>query len=168
MRLSSVRHAAVTSWAASLTDIGLSASTIRQTHSVFSLLLALAVRDGRLPRNPPAGVVLPRVHQAEHIHLSHAQVAALANVAGRYKMAIQFLAYTGVRYGELAVLRASQVDFTRRRVAIAEAVADVNGHAVVTLRSIGSDSSASRRIPRCIASDRVWRERQGRAAHAWP
>ena len=55
-QLSSVTHEGVTSWVAGLEATGLSASSIRQTHRVFALLLGLAVRDGRLARNPSAGV----------------------------------------------------------------------------------------------------------------
>ncbi len=37
--------------------------------------------------------------------LSYAQVDDLAAAAGRDRLAILFLAYTGVRYGEMAALR---------------------------------------------------------------
>jgi integrase len=66
---------------------GLSASSIGQTHRVFALLLGLAVRDGRLARNPAAGVPLPRAVRAEQVYLTHAQVDELANAAGEYPVA---------------------------------------------------------------------------------
>jgi len=70
-RLSSVTHEGVAAWVAGLEASGLSASSIRQTHRVFALLLGLAVRDGRLARNPAAGVALPRTVRAEQVYLTH-------------------------------------------------------------------------------------------------
>ncbi len=97
---------------------------------MLSLVLALAVRDGRLARNPAVGVPLPRAVRGEQVFLTHAQVEELANAAGRDRLAILFLAYTGVRYGEMAALRLRNLDLLRRRALIAEAVSDVNGRAV--------------------------------------
>jgi integrase len=57
---------------------------VRYAHSVLSLVLAHAVRDGRLSRNPADGVRLPRVVREEPIFLDHDQVAALAEARGRY------------------------------------------------------------------------------------
>lgn len=54
--LSAVTHADVGEWVRRMTQAGLAPSTVRQAHRVFSLLLALAVRDGRLTRNVAAGV----------------------------------------------------------------------------------------------------------------
>jgi hypothetical protein len=59
VRLSAITHADVVGWVARLSADGYAAATIRQVHRVFSLLLGLAVRDGRLSRNPAEGVGLP-------------------------------------------------------------------------------------------------------------
>jgi integrase len=42
-----------------------------------------------------------------------------------------FLAYTGVRFGEMAALRLGQLDLLRRRARISEAVAEVGGRMVI-------------------------------------
>lgn len=131
--ISAVSHSVVVEWVAGLAARGsLSASTVRQTHRVLSLALASvsAVRDGRLARNPAEDVSLPRLRSAERVYLTHGQVAALAEAAGEYRLAINFLAYTGVRYGEMAALRVRRMDLAPRRAVIAEAVADVNGAAI--------------------------------------
>jgi hypothetical protein len=65
--LCGVTHESVASWVAGLEASGLCASSIRQTHRVFALLLGLAVRDGRLARNLTAGVSLPRAIRAEQV-----------------------------------------------------------------------------------------------------
>jgi hypothetical protein len=56
-----------------------------------SLILALAVRDGRLARNPAVGVPLPRTVRGEQVFLTHEQVDQLAEAAGRDRLAILFL-----------------------------------------------------------------------------
>jgi integrase len=78
--------------------------------------------------NPAAGVSLPRVRQAEKRYLTHEQVAELAEAVGpTYRLVVQFLAYTGLRWGEMAALRVHRIDFLRRRALIAESVTPVNG-----------------------------------------
>jgi integrase len=126
-RLAGVTHEGVASWVAGLEARGLSASSIRQTHRVFALLLGLAVRDGRLARNPAAGVPLPRAVRAEQVYLTYAQVDGLANAAGEYRLAVLFLAYTGLRFGEMAALRVRNLDLLRRRANITQSVAEVRG-----------------------------------------
>jgi integrase len=118
---------------------------------VLSLVLGLAVRDGRLARNPAVGVPLPRTVRGEQIFLSYAQVDDLAAAAGRDRLAILFLAYTGVRYGEMAALRVRNLNLLRRRALIAEAVADVNGRAI-----FGTPKTHQRRqvpVPRFLAEE---------------
>jgi integrase len=60
--------------------------------------------------------------------LTHEQVAELAEACGEpYWLMVNFLAYTGLRWGEMAALRVRRVDFLRRRAVIAESVTPVNG-----------------------------------------
>jgi integrase len=100
VRLSAITHADVVGWVARLSADGYAAATIRQVHRVFSLLLGLAVRDGRLSRNPAEGVGLPRVTPEEPKFLSHEQVDQLADACGPYGLFVRTLAYTGLRWGE--------------------------------------------------------------------
>jgi integrase len=44
------------------------------------------------------------------------------------------LAYTGLRWGELAALRVGRVDLMRGRLVVAEAVSEVTGHLGVGVR----------------------------------
>ena len=104
---------------------GSAPATVRQTHRVFSLLLALAVRDGRIPRNPADKVPLPRVTRGEPRFLSRDEVERLADAAGADGDSMRLLAYTGLRFGEMAGLRVRRVDFLRRRLTVAEAVTEV-------------------------------------------
>jgi integrase len=129
VKLADITHEQVAAWIADVRGCGLSASTVRQIHRVLSLLLALAVRDGRLARNPADGVPLPRAACSDQVFLTHRQLDDLADAAGRDRVVILFLGYTGVRYGEMAALRVRNLDLLKRRALIAEAVADVNGRA---------------------------------------
>jgi integrase len=97
--LSAVAHADVGEWVRRMSEAGLSPATVRQAHRVFSLLMALAVRDGRLPRNVTTGVRLPRVGRAEKVFLTHAQVAELAEAAEPHGLIVRILAYTGLALG---------------------------------------------------------------------
>jgi len=149
--LARVTHAEVGAWVARLSASGLSPATVRQAYRVLSLVLALAVRDGRLPRNPADGVRLPRIVTAERRFLSHGQVAALADACGKHRVVVLTLAYCGLRFGELAALRVSRVDAMRRRVEVAESVTEVNGRAVFGTPK--SHQSRSVPVPRFLLDD---------------
>jgi integrase len=129
-KLSEVNHVDVAAWVARLSAQGLSASTVRQTHRVLSLILGLAVSASRIARNPCAGVPLPRAARRTQRFLTPDQVEAIADGAGEYALAVRFLAYTGVRFGEMAALKVRNLDLLRRRAAIVEAMAEVRGRAV--------------------------------------
>jgi integrase len=98
---------------------------------VLSLVLDSGVADRRLATNPARGVKLPRVVHAERVFLTHREVhdlaALCAQVDPAYGIVVKFLAYTGVRFGELAALRVRSLDFQRRRASIIESVTVVRG-----------------------------------------
>jgi integrase len=150
-RLADVSHEGVGSWVGELRTKQLSASTIRQTYRVLSLMLDLAVRDGRLARNPALGVPLPRPATGRRTYLSHADVRALADAAGPQRTVVLFLAYTGVRFGELAALRVGRLDLAGRRAVIAESMAEVRGHAVFSTPK--NHQTRSVPVPRFLLDD---------------
>ena len=130
-RLSEITHSAVADWVTGLSRSGLSPSSVRHAHRVLSLLLGAAVRDGRLPRNVAVGVRLPRVHASEKRFLSHAQVRDLADAAGDpFDVVVLVLAFTGLRWGELAALRVRDIDLDRRRVHVVRSMTEIRGRAV--------------------------------------
>ena len=137
----------VQGWVSDLTGSGLSGSSVRQAHRVFSLLLETAVRSKRLSANPAVGVKFPRAGKPEKVFLTHEQVTALADAAGKPKVTtadlpsspealrlagerrsiILALSYCGLRWGELAALKVGRVDTMRRRITVAESVTEVAG-----------------------------------------
>ncbi len=119
-------HADVQSWVSTLVASGLSAASVIKVHRVLSKVLDLAVRDGRLPRNPAARVNLPRATKAEKRYLNAARVDELADAAGSGRLVVLVLAYCGLRWGEMAALRVSRLDLMRRRIDVAESVTELS------------------------------------------
>lgn len=125
--LSKLEHAEVQSWVSELAR-ELSPASVQKVHRVFSQILKYAVRDGRLARNPAEGITLPRVSEAPRRYLDHLQVQRLAEACGPDgRRVVLFLAYTGLRWGEMAALRVRDVDLERRRVTVARSVTPVGG-----------------------------------------
>ena len=128
--LGSVTHAEVGAWVTELSATGLAPGSVRQIHRVFALLLDLAVRDGRIAKNPATGVRLPRPRRGDPVFLSGEQVVRLADAAGDYRLVVLVLALTGLRFGELTALRVRRVDLARRRLTVAESATEVGGRLV--------------------------------------
>ena len=168
VRLGGVSHADVQSWITGLAS-DLSPASVQKVHRVLSLILDLAVKDGRLVRNVATGVNLPRVGKPEHHYLTHEQVEDLAHECGNpsdpskhaaydtrtnqtYLLVVLFLAYTGVRFGEMAALRVNRVDLDRCRAEIVASVTPVQGHGLVW----GTPKNHQRRevpIPRFLVAE---------------
>ena len=168
VKLASVSHGDVQAW---VTDLAKdhSPATVHKIHRVLSLILDMAVKDGRLARNVATGVNLPRARKHEHRYLTHDEVEDLATATGypdepskhssldtraneTYRLVVLFLAYTGVRFGEMAALRVARVDLRRRRAVITESVTPVQGQGLVW----GSTKTHQRRevpIPQFLAAE---------------
>lgn len=130
VQLVGVDHEGVASWVGQLVASGLSPSSVRQCYRVFHMILAAAVTSRRITINPAEGVELPRVSRADKRFLTAVEVARLADAAGECRTVVLALAYTGLRFGELAALRVRRVDLPRRRLEIAESVTEINGKMV--------------------------------------
>jgi integrase len=148
IRLSAISHADVVAWVAKLVADGYAASTVRQIHRVLSLMLDLAVRDGRLPRNPATGVRLPRAAKGEPVFLSHTQVEQLAEACIDYELFVRVLAYTGMRWGEATAVRVRRLDLMKRRIEVVHTAVELNGQ-----MSYGTPKTHQRRsvpVPRSL------------------
>jgi integrase len=95
---------------------------------VFSLILDLAVRDDRIQRNPAMGVRLPKTVESTKRFLTKEEVFRLADASGDYRALILTLAYSGLRWGEVAALRVGCVDLMKRRLMVVESATEVRGH----------------------------------------
>jgi integrase len=166
VQLARVEHGDIQGWVAKMIGAGLSGATIRKNFGVLSSILRLAVKDKRLAVNPAEEIDLPPPGHQRRKYLTAQQVTALADAAERppalleklgrgghyaqYRLVVLVLAYCGLRWSELAALRAGRVDLRRRRLQIEEAAVEVNGGRV----EFGTPKNHERRsvpVPRLIA-----------------
>lgn len=122
-----VRTAAIRAWVAAIVAEGAGTPTIENAFGVLRQLLGAAVEDRRIPRNPCDGVRLPKREHSDRGYLSHGQVAALASMVERQGDVVRFLAYTGLRWGEMVALRVQDFDMLRRRVSVSRSVTESGG-----------------------------------------
>lgn len=121
----------IQTWVSAMASEGLSPSRIRQCVHVLRPMLAAAVAEGRLARNPASHITLPRLPQTEMPFLTPDQLAdVLDHTAPHYRLPLTTLAITGLRYGELAALRIGRCDLETSRLIVAEAVVTVGGRLV--------------------------------------
>ena len=106
---------------------GVGVPTIENAFGLLRQILGAAVDDSRIPRNPCDGVKLPKRKHADRGYLSHVQLPALASAVDRDAEVVRFLAYTGLRWGEMAALRIGEFDMLRRRVNVSRAVTESGG-----------------------------------------
>jgi integrase len=120
----------------------LAPGTVAQAYRTLNRVLAAAVDDELLGRNPLRGVKPPRAEGKPMRFLSHDEVAALAGaVDRRYHAFVLVAAYTGLRAGELIGLRCKHVDLLHRTITVVEQVQYIGGRHEV----LGPKSAAGRR-----------------------
>lgn len=121
----------VKAWVADLAEAKTGVATIENALGVLRMVLEDAVSDKRLLRNPCDGVKAPKrgpsKKQRRQCYLSHEQVDQLAAAVGDDGTVVRFLAYTGLRWGEMAALSVSAVDLKRRRLDVDRTVAEADG-----------------------------------------
>jgi integrase len=122
-----VRSSAIRGWVATMVAEGAGTPIIENAFGVLRQILGAAVEDNRVARNPGDGVKLPKRKHADRGYLSHEQVAALASKVERDPEVVRFLAYTGLRWGEMAALRIQDFDMLRRRVNVSRSVTESGG-----------------------------------------
>ncbi|MRH88049.1 tyrosine-type recombinase/integrase [Nocardia sp. SYP-A9097] len=126
-QLASIDRPSVRDWVA---GIKRAPSTVADIHTVLSMILDEAVEEKRIPANPAAGIQLPRRQLVEHNYLTHDQVAALT-AESKWPEIVMLLAYSGMRWGEMAALRPRDVDLERRRIRILRSASKVNSRSVI-------------------------------------
>jgi integrase len=123
--LGDIKPTAVQTWMAELGQgtedtKAVGAAAVKRAHYVLSQILADAVVDNLIPKNPAAGLKLPKTSRKKPVYLTHQQVDALAEAAGEYRTLVLMLAYTGLRWGEAIGLRLGDLDLLRKRALIHE------------------------------------------------
>lgn len=137
----------VVTWIGELIDSELGVPTIENAFHLLKQVLDVRSTVG----NPCIGVKLPQRTTKGRGYLSHKQVDLLANKLSDVDTAVVYtLAYTGIRWGELAALQVRAVDHERRRLDIHRAMTEVKGQAV-----FGTTKTSERRsvpFPNFLAS----------------
>jgi integrase len=123
--LVSVRPSEVQAWAAELSRTQ-SVATARHALSVLRRVFDYAVRDGAIQRNPATGIRLSKVQGNDPRPLTHDELWRLAGVFGaaRDRLLVLVAGYCGLRWGELAALRWSDVDLRSRTLRVVRAYSE--------------------------------------------
>ncbi|WP_231702902.1 tyrosine-type recombinase/integrase [Tsukamurella asaccharolytica] len=100
--------------------------SIENAHGLLRMVLDAAVEDGRLPRNPAAGIMLPKRTHPDRGYLSHQQLRELAEHCEDDGLVVLTLGYTGLRWSEMSALRVMDVDLARRRINVSRAVVEAS------------------------------------------
>ena len=105
-----VKTSAIKAWVAKMAADEVGAPTIENAFGLLRQVMGAALEDNRIARNPCDGVRLPKRQHADRRYLTHAQVSALADAVDRQPEVVRLLAYTGLRWGEMAALRVCDFD----------------------------------------------------------
>jgi integrase len=128
LQLRRVDPLVVREWIAELGEDGISASRIRQARNVTHAVFGLAQQASLIARNPVEGIRTPPLPVTHRRFLTSEQVRLLAaSMPDRYQVLTYVLAYTGIRFGEVAALRRGRCDAAASRLDIAESLAEVAG-----------------------------------------
>lgn len=125
--IGAITKADITSWVAELSRRGVGAPTIKNAVVVLRHLLEYAVDRNYLHTNPAQKIKTPKSTTNRHIYLTVAQVEQLANNTTYLPDVIRVLAYTGLRWGELAALEVADVDTTKRALYISKSTSETRG-----------------------------------------
>lgn len=122
-----VNNEDVAAWVGQMSRNGLSASRVRQAHTIFNSMMAAAVAAKRLAANP-AKVKLPTLPLPDHQYLTRGELDALAAAVGpEHACLIHVLGELGLRFGEAVALRKKHVDVLAGRMTIRESATEVKG-----------------------------------------
>ena len=130
VEIGKIRPSSVRGWVTEMQSADVGVPTIERAFGILRQILGMAVEDRLIPSNPAAGVKLPRRQHSPRGYLTHQQVQRLADEIGAQGLVVLFLAYTGLRWGEMAALRVQDFDMLRRRVSVTRGVAEVKGKLV--------------------------------------
>ena len=127
--LGEITPARVRAWRAELLRAGRPGpSTIAKAYRVLSSMMATAVTDNLVARNPCMEKGAGVERSPEMRVATPEQVATVADaIAPRFRALVMTAAYAGCRWGELAGLRQRNLDLLHRRLSVVEQVIELSG-----------------------------------------
>ncbi|MGZ9829540.1 tyrosine-type recombinase/integrase [Tsukamurella ocularis] len=126
-----VTRAEVRTWVTEQVDADTPAETVHKQVGVLRRIMAVAVEDEKIRRNPVEGVRLPAITPEEMRFLTLPQLKQLATAAEGYEALIWTLGVCGLRLGEAAELRHRDIDRAHQSLRIARSATTVGGKIVV-------------------------------------
>jgi integrase len=137
-----LRPSHIQAWVKQMQDKPLEASTIRTRFVNVRGVIRAAVKDRMLARDVADTVKLPRRRRAAAAMAipSPADVCALLDASDPdFAALVAVCAFAGLRLGEAAALRVSDVDFLREEIHVRRQVQRVNGGAEIREPKCGSE-----------------------------
>lgn len=127
--IGSIRRHDIKEWAASMRRRGVGASTIQRAVHLLSASLAAAVDVEIIEANPAARIDLPKGGQSMERFLTKEEFAAVVDElpTTHDQLVAYVLAYTGLRWGEMAGLHFNRLDLERGLVSVVETFDEKNG-----------------------------------------
>jgi integrase len=152
--IGSITEADIRRWRADLLSAGVSQVTTAKTYRLLKSILATAVEDGLIRRNPCRIKGASAERSPERPVLTVPQVYALAAaVSERYRALVLIACFCGLRWGELAGLQRRDIDCNRKIIRVTRQLCEVTGH---PLHFASPKSDAGKRsvaIPSVILPD---------------
>ncbi len=130
--LAKITPLAVRAWRAERLAAGIGGSTIAKAYRLLKAVLATAVQDELIARNP---CLLPGAgseRPAERVPPTIAEVEAIADaIEDRYRVLVLLGAWSGLRWGELLGLTRSSIDLLHGIVTVSQAMVELGSSAYV-------------------------------------
>lgn len=137
VELERLRPSHLQSWVKAMQDKGLQPSTIRTRFNNVRAAIRAAVADRAIPFDVTANTRLPRIPKPEKadddglVIPTTAEVGALLREADdRFAVFVGLCAFGGLRLGEAAALKVSDIDFMRKEIRVDRQVQRENGNQV--------------------------------------
>ena len=115
MPLNAIRRSDIQAWVRSLSDEkALAPRTVRECHRILGGIMREASMERLIPESPCQRAALPRIQHNERRFLAAPELELLAaSMDERYSSMVYAGAYLGLRWGEIAGLKRTHVDFLR-------------------------------------------------------
>ena len=130
-RLSAVMRSKVQAWVTELVESGLAPGTVKHHYVALRKLFKWAIKEQLLVSDPCEHVSLPRpANEHDYPILTLREIDRLAAALKDslpYGLLVRFMALTGLRAGEVAGLRVSDVELANRRIFVRQTAQRIKG-----------------------------------------
>src|SRR5215475_9930355 len=128
--IGNITEADVRRWRADLLETGVSTVTTAKAYRLLKSILATAVEDSLIRRNPCRVKGAGTEQSPERPLLTVGEVYALADACGpRYRCMVLLACFGGLRWGELVALRRRDIDTATATVTITRQLTEARGQA---------------------------------------